>query len=128
MDLEIGKIVEGKVIRITPFGAFVELAKGVSGLVHISEIANAYVNNIEDYVRVGDLVQVKIVSIEAEGKKIGLSIKQATEQPKPAMRPIIIEAEKVINDNFEDRLARFMKDSNEKQLALKKHQETKKCR
>ena len=125
MDFEIGDIVEGKVIRITAFGAFVELNKGISGLVHISEIANAYVSDINQFINVNDIVRVKIITRDESGK-IGLSIKQTIEKETPP--PVVWEAEKVISDGFEDKLARFMKDSNEKQLALKKHQETKKSR
>ena len=86
MELEIGAIQEGKVTGITKFGAFVLLPGGKSGLVHISEIANAYVNDVNDYLKVGDAVKVKILSVNEAGK-INLSIKQA--QPRrmsPARR------------------------------------------
>ena len=83
MELEIGAIQEGKVTGITKFGAFVLLPGGKSGLVHISEIANAYVNDVNDYLKVGDAVKVKILSVNEAGK-INLSIKQA--QPS-APRP-----------------------------------------
>ena len=76
MELEIGAIQEGKVTGITKFGAFVLLPGGKSGLVHISEIANAYVNDVNDYLKVGDAVKVKILSVNEAGK-INLSIKQA---------------------------------------------------
>lgn len=87
MELEIGAIQEGKVTGITKFGAFVLLPGGKSGLVHISEIANAYVNDVNDYLKVGDAVKVKILSVNEAGK-INLSIKQA--QPsatRPAYTP-----------------------------------------
>ena len=129
MDITIGNIVEGKVTRITPFGAFVELEKGISGLIHISEIANTYVNSIADYLSVDDIVKVKIISIDGNGNKRALSLKQATAAPPPPPAPSRQTAsEQSSNDSFEDRLARFIKDSNEKQLALKKHRETKKCK
>lgn len=76
MELEIGAIQEGKVTGITKFGAFVLLPGGTSGLVHISEIANAYVNDVNDYLKVGDAVKVKILSVNEAGK-VNLSIKQA---------------------------------------------------
>ena len=57
MELEIGAIQEGKVTGITKFGAFVLLPGGTSGLVHISEIANAYVSDVNDYLKVGDTVK-----------------------------------------------------------------------
>ena len=84
MELEIGAIQEGKVTGITKFGAFVLLPGGKSGLVHISEIANAYVN---DYLEVGDTVKVKILSVNEAGK-VNLSIKQAQPSaPRPAYTP-----------------------------------------
>ena len=59
MELEIGAIQEGKVTGITKFGAFVLLPGGTSGLVHISEIANAYVSDVNDYLKVGDTVDLE---------------------------------------------------------------------
>lgn len=87
MELEIGAIQEGKVTGITKFGAFVMLPGGTSGLVHISEIANAYVSDVNDYLKVGDAVKVKILSVNEAGK-INLSIKQAQPStPRPAYSP-----------------------------------------
>ena len=87
MELEIGAIQEGKVTGITKFGAFVLLPGGKSGLVHISEIANAYDNDVNDYLKVGDAVKVKILSVNEAGK-INLSIKQAQPSaPRPAYTP-----------------------------------------
>ena len=80
MNLEVGEILEGKVTGITKFGAFVQLPGGVSGLVHISEIANAYVNDVNEYLSMGDTVKVKVIAINEAGK-INLSIKQT--QPAP---------------------------------------------
>lgn len=77
MQPEIGKIYDGKVTGITKFGAFVEIEDGVSGMVHISEIANTYVNEISEHVSVGDEVKVRILKIAEDGK-ISMSIKQAT--------------------------------------------------
>ena len=84
MELTVGAIVEGKVTGITKFGAFVTMPGGSSGLVHISEIANAYVNNVSDYLTMGQTVKVKVLSITPEGK-INLSVKQA--EPAPAKAP-----------------------------------------
>ena len=76
MGLEIGAVVEGKVTGITKFGAFVALPEGKSGLVHISEVANSYVNDVNDYLSVGQTVKVRVISINEAGK-INLSVKQA---------------------------------------------------
>lgn len=87
MELEIGAIQEGKVTGITKFGAFVLLPGGKSGLVHISEIANAYVNDVNEYLKVGDTVKVKILSVNEAGK-VNLSIKQAQPSaPRSAYTP-----------------------------------------
>ena len=85
MELEVGAILEGKVTGITKFGAFVQLPGGVSGLVHISEIANAYVSDVNDYLHLGDIVKVKVISINEAGK-INLSIKQTLPAPARSER------------------------------------------
>jgi len=74
-----GSIVEGKVVRITDFGAFVELQPGLDGLVHISQCATQRVNKVEDAVQVGQVVRVKVLSVDTEKKRISLSIRQAME-------------------------------------------------
>ena len=84
MQPEAGKIYEGKVTGITKFGAFVELEPGVTGMVHISEVANTFVNEIKDHLTVGQTVKVKVLSTGDNGK-ISLSIKKAMDPPpRPA--------------------------------------------
>lgn len=70
--LEVGSIVEGKVVRVKPFGAIVSLGN-TQGLVHISQVANSFVQDINDHVKVGDMVKVKVLSIDEESHKIALS-------------------------------------------------------
>ena len=89
MDFEAGKIYTGKVTGLAKFGAFVQLAPGKSGLVHISEIANTYVKSVEDHLSVGQEVSVKVLSIDDNGR-INLSISKAQpqeEQPRRNDRP-----------------------------------------
>ena len=86
MQLEVGKIYEGKVTGITKFGAFVELEPNTTGMVHISEIANTFVNEIKEHIKEGETVKVKVLSIGDDGK-ISLSIKKAVEMPPRAPRP-----------------------------------------
>ena len=74
-----GSIVEGKVVRITDFGAFVELEPGLDGLVHISQCALNRVAKVEDAVQVGQTVRVKVLSVDPEKKRISLSIRQVLE-------------------------------------------------
>jgi general stress protein 13 len=78
--IEIGSILQGKVTGIQPYGAFVALDEKTQGLVHISEITHGYVKDINEHLKVGDEVKVKVLSIDEEAGKIGLSIR-ATEEP-----------------------------------------------
>ena len=75
-----GAIVEGKVVRITTFGAFVELEPGLDGLVHISQCAMNRVAKVEDAVQVGQPVRVKVLGVDPEKKRISLSIRQVLEE------------------------------------------------
>ena len=84
MDLTVGAIVEGKVTGITKFGAFVALPENKSGMVHISEVASSFVNDIKDFLQEGQQVKVKIINIDQQGR-INLSIKKA--QPQEPRQP-----------------------------------------
>jgi len=87
MEFTVGSIYEGKVTGVTGFGAFVQLAPGKSGMVHISEIANTYVDDIKKHVNEGDTVKVKLIAIDQNGR-INLSIKKALPvQEKPQAAP-----------------------------------------
>lgn len=79
-NLEAGSIVEGEVVRITTFGAFINLGE-VDGLAHISELDYSRVEKVEDAVNIGDKVQVKILDVDPEQERISLSLKQAQESP-----------------------------------------------
>ena len=84
MEFGVGTIVEGKVTGITKFGAFVSLPEGKSGLVHISEIAYSYVNDVKDHLKEGQEVKVKVIGSDENGR-INLSIKEAMDPPpRPA--------------------------------------------
>ncbi|NLP31104.1 MAG: bifunctional 4-hydroxy-3-methylbut-2-enyl diphosphate reductase/30S ribosomal protein S1 [Clostridiales bacterium] len=80
-NYQIGQVIEGKVVQIKEYGAFVELEPGLDGLVHISEIAYKRVSNIEDEMQVGETVNAKIIDIDKERKRISLSIKETLEPP-----------------------------------------------
>ncbi|NLW16763.1 MAG: S1 RNA-binding domain-containing protein [Firmicutes bacterium] len=109
MALEVGTILSGQVTGITNFGAFVELETGQTGLVHISEVADAYVKDINDYLKMGERVTVKVINIDGQGK-IGLSIRQAQRRPTVSL---------------EEQLARFLKDSEERLSSLRKSRDAK---
>ena len=80
----VGNIVTGKVVRITDFGAFVELEPGLDGLVHISQCARTRVAKVEDAVKVGEVVNVKVLGVDPEKKRISLSIRQAIDDEEIA--------------------------------------------
>lgn len=150
MAIEVGSVLEGTVTGITKFGAFVDLGNKQTGLVHISEVANEYVENIQDFLKEQEAVKVKVLSVDEKGK-ISLSIKQA--QPKaPAgqakteprenreFRPRNNEghgrnsfdnnrrnasSRKSNGLSFEDKMSRFLKDSEERLTDLKRNTESK---
>ena len=127
MDLEVGKILTGKVTGITKFGAFVAVAPGKMGLVHISEIAKTFVNDIREHLSEGQDVTVKIIGVDSSGR-LNLSIKAAIPQEP---RPVRVEAPSrgffpqkppvIAEATFEDKLKRFMQDSDSKISDLKAH-------
>ena len=140
MELGVGAIVDGKVTGITKFGAFVALPDGKSGLVHISEIAYSYVNEVSDHLHEGQEVKVKIIGID-QAKRINLSIKQVEPPPQRAPRQnggprqgggrpprqgggssrpmgFVHQAPKEPTD-FEDRLKQFMQSSDSKLSELR---------
>ena len=141
MELAVGAIVDGKVTGITKFGAFVALPEGKSGLVHISEIAYSYVNEVSDHLHEGQEVKVKIIGID-QANRINLSIKQVEPPPQRAPRQgggqrpgggssrpprqgggsrpmgFVHQAPKEPTD-FEDRLKQFMQSSDSKLSELR---------
>ena len=130
MELAVGNIVTGKVTTITKFGAFVALPEGKSGLVHISEVAPTFVNDVHDFLSEGQEVSVKILGITPEGK-INLSVKQALPRPerpqrreqtyrRPSAQPAPAPAEPA-EQSFEDKLKQFMSVSDSKQSELNRY-------
>ncbi|WP_409295098.1 S1 domain-containing post-transcriptional regulator GSP13 [Peribacillus sp. SCS-26] len=85
---EVGSVVTGKVTGIQSYGAFVALDDSTQGLVHISEITHGYVKDVNEHLKVGDEVQVKVLSIDEAAGKIGLSIRATEEAPeRPQAQP-----------------------------------------
>ena len=83
--VSVGSILEGKVVSVMPFGAFVDIGNKQSGLVHISELSSRYVKDINDCVKKGDTVKVKVIKIDESGK-ISLTMKQAEEKKERATK------------------------------------------
>ena len=139
-NIEPGQILAGRVQGITTLGAFIELPEGEVGLVHISEIADTYVKDIKDFIREGDMVEVKVLSVA--GKKIGLSIKQAVPPKEVKPRPTPTPRQQTSNFQrnpggkmaasapvtLDDKIARFLKESDERMQPLKNRQEPKRRR
>ncbi len=136
MQIEVGQILEGKVTGITNFGVFVDIGEGKSGLVHISEISQTYVNDVKEHVKVDDVVKMKVLSISEDGK-ISLSIKRAQEpiqkprnnapraprtprQPSAPDYSAVWTPKKSESASFEDMMAKFKATSDEKFSDLKK--------
>jgi S1 RNA binding domain protein len=141
MELTVGAILEGKVKSITNFGAFVALPENKTGMVHISEVANAYVSDIRQHLTEGQ--DVKVVVIGTENGKINLSIKRLEPKPqhesaprgnfrgngnqnqgqnRPARpAPVQPAAPKTADQIFEEKLKAFMSESDSKLSSLKQY-------
>lgn len=139
MELAVGSIVEGKVAKITNYGAFVDFEGGGTGMIHISEVANTYVKDINDHLKVGETVKVKVIGIN-EQNKVSLSIKATLDKPAPAPRfqggrqgggqggrPFTPprsygrnSAPASTGDSFEDMMNRFKRTSDDKMSDLRR--------
>ena len=136
-ELVVGSIVEGKVIKIAPFGAIVALEGGKQGWVHISQVANTFVQDINDHLKVDDVVKVKVLSIDPETHRISLSIRAALpkpERPERTDRPKKEgfkprenrnnhdrgDAPQAPLNDFEEKMKEFLKQSNDKMATLNK--------
>ena len=120
MPAEVGAIVEGTVIRLAPYGAFVQLDTGETGLVHISEIDRNFVKDVNEHLHENDKVTVKVVGIK-DGEKIDLSIKQAA----PDWTPEAPRRSRDRDPEFEQKLKRFMKQSEENLVDWRRQRESK---
>jgi len=143
-SIDIGSTVEGTVVKLAEYGAIVRLAGGKMGLVHISEVTDAYVRDVREFFRENDRILVKVLKVNDKGR-YELSTKQADAPPVPvAARDDPSHERKHDNpdsqylsedrgnrpepQNFEERLSRFMKDSEERLLDIKRNVESKRGR
>ena len=118
-SIEVGSVLEGRVTGITRFGAFIDIGEGRTGLVHISEIADAFVHDVNDYLKHNDIVRVKVIAVESG--RVGLSIKQAD----PNYLAQRARRDRAYQQSFEDKLTKFLKDSEERHQDLKRNQDSK---
>lgn len=134
--VQVGETCAGKVTGLTRFGAFIELETGESGLVHISEIAHTYVENVEDVLQKGQEVKVVVTQITPEGK-YNFSIKKATPKPENLRPHRRVERTSPPKEkglptgewegrlelgeeaSFEDKITKFLKESNEKNNSIR---------
>ncbi len=149
MSYDIGSIVEGIIVDIVKFGAFVKIRGGKTGLIHISQISDRFVKEVSDFVTIGTHVVAKIISIDDKGR-IQLSLKsispeeaaafqsESTEEPEkpfsnqeeprhsaPAREYRKYSDQAPEEDNFEKKLKRFMRQSEDRQVDIKRNIEAK---
>jgi len=113
----IGQTLDGDVTNVTRFGAFVRLQDGQEGLVHISEVANEFITDINAYVKAGDKVKVKVLS-RNEKNQLELSIKRTKDKEQ---KPGLFINTRTKDNTFEERLTMFLKKSEEKQIDIRRN-------
>lgn len=154
MSIEVGNKLQGKISGITNFGAFIDLGQGKTGLVHISEVSDTFIKDINEVLKVGEEVTVKVMSIGDDGK-IGLSIRRAVDKPAGETRPAPSQNRPYNNngpkksfnnnrgsgysdrggnshrqaaapkDDFDSLMSNFLKDSDDRLTSLKRNTEGK---
>ena len=138
MQLKVGEIVEGTVKSLTKFGAFISLGDNMTGLVHISEVAHAYVSDLHEYLTEGQTVKVMVIGLD--NGKINLSIKrtlpaptreqaprprQSFQRDRPPERAQQSAPEKLQQKSFDDMLKQFMSESDSKMSSIRAYSDHK---
>lgn len=122
--IETGQIIQGKVTGIQPYGAFVALNDDVQGLVHISEVTHGFVNDINDYLAVGNEVTVKVLNVDEASNKISLSIRATEEAPKKvekqAKKSVQHEESGAGFNTLKGKLEEWIEQSKEREKTFKK--------
>ncbi len=140
MDYEVGALVEGTVVDIVKFGAFVKIRGGKTGLVHISQISDKFVREVSDHIDVGAKVYARVISIDDRGR-VQLSIKDVSEEEieklesekeqRDTIRKQVYPEHSDTShrhreeDNFESKFKRFMRQSEDRQVDIKRNLESK---
>jgi len=133
MTFSVGEIVEGVVTKITNYGAFVDLPGKKRGLVRISQIADTYVKDINDFIKERQKIRVKVLTISNDGRKVDLSFSQVDKagvsSPPERVKPVSVKPLSAsmgpVNVAFEEKLSRFLKTSEEKLADLRRNIEAK---
>jgi S1 RNA binding domain protein len=136
--LTVGTVVEGTVVGITNFGAFVQIEGAGTGLIHISEIANEYVRDVNNHLKMNEKVKVKVLNVDPSNGKVDLSLKQAATPSTPGLSapPMLPrsyrrggrgkrELPEGADPVFEEKLSKFLKSSEERLLDIKRNIEAK---
>lgn len=111
LPVEVGEVVECTVEQVMPYGAFVRLASGQKGMIHISELSYKYVKKVEDVINANEKISAKIIKVDEKGR-IDLSIKQMEEPPSKSTRPPRAPRKEPVSsgpESFEKKLSSFMK-------------------
>ncbi|MFS0780363.1 S1 domain-containing post-transcriptional regulator GSP13 [Bacillus sp. 1P06AnD] len=127
---EVGSVLTGTVKGIQPYGAFVALDENTQGLVHISEVTHGYVKDVNDHLKIGDEVQVKVLSVDEKAGKISLSIRatqEAPAQPERSKAPAKKRQAAVVStsapeegfNTLKDKLQEWIEQSNRQDLIKK---------
>lgn len=139
-EIKIGDIVEAEVTKITEFGAFAKINGQALGLVHISQISDSFVKDVNEHLKLGDKIKARVIKL-GPGKKIDLSLREQPKEVKPAYvqgpgkaRPFHQERGRTFglgqrnysgfkSSDFEEKLRKFLQDSQQNMTQLKKHNE-----
>ena len=111
---EVGEVVTGKVTGIQPYGAFIALDEDIQGLVHISEITYGFVKDIEDFLKIGDEIQVKILEIDANSEKISLSTGKLLQEAPTIQKKKDVQPRKSLQDRVNENDANGFKSLRDK--------------
>lgn len=125
---EAGQVLEGKVTGIQPYGAFVALNDEVQGLVHISEVTHGFVQDINEHLKVGEAVKVKVLNVDEQKGKVSLSIRATEEAPKkqprkpqaPKQQQMQSTGDNAGFNTLKDKLQGWIEQSKERENTFKK--------
>ena len=98
MNYRVGQIIEAQITGIKPYGAFVSVDENISGLIHISELSDGFVRDVESFVKIGEKVKLKVLEVDEQSHQLRLSLKAVqmnSRNSRPRMKPMIKLKEKI---------------------------------
>lgn len=114
MVYHVGQVVEGQITGIKPYGAFVSIDSQTSGLIHISELSDGFVKDVEMFVKLGEKVKLKVLEIDPQNKQLRLSLKAVqsnSRKSRPRIKPVIKLREKIGFASLKAQLNDWIKDA-----------------